>query len=181
MVQTKEEKALKAKLYYEANKQKVALRTKKYREKNKEQIALKDKKYREKNKEQLALKNKIYTEKNKERIAEKAKKYREDNKEAISLKGKEQRQTEKGKQLQKIKGWKRMKIYSDDYNALYERFMNYDKCEKCGIEDDKPSILFNRKTDRRVIYIGCSKCWLVHWKLLYTCSPGADTEINENV
>ena len=42
-------------------------------------------------------------------------------------------QTPAGKKSQRISRWKSMGIISDDYDALYERFMATTHCEKCSV------------------------------------------------
>ena len=42
--------------------------------------------------------------------------------------------TEKGKKKFRIKDWKRIGVISDDYNLLYDKFMNCKNCEHCDIE-----------------------------------------------
>jgi len=55
-----------------------------------------------------------------------------------SEKGKETRQkyrqTEEGKKSERIADWKRMGVKSDDYNELYEYYINCWECENCGVE-----------------------------------------------
>ena len=47
---------------------------------------------------------------------------------------KKYRQTEKGKKFYRIRNWKKRGIISDDYNELYEKYLNTPECENCGIE-----------------------------------------------
>ena len=55
-----------------------------------------------------------------------------------SDKGKEKQkkyqQSPKGKKYYRIWNWKRRGIISDDYNELYEKYLNTPECENCGIE-----------------------------------------------
>jgi hypothetical protein len=112
--QKKERRKESDKKYYEANKQKIKEQKKEYREANKEKI-----------KEQ----KKEYHVKNKERIKEQKKEYREKNKEKI----KEYNQTEDRKKSNKISDWKHKGVISNDYNALYEKYINTNECELCSI------------------------------------------------
>jgi len=82
-----------------------------YYQKNKE----KKKEYREINKE----KRKEYLEKNKEKIKEYRKVYN---------------QTEQGKKLKRISEWKCREVICDDYEALYNQYINTSNCENCNIE-----------------------------------------------
>ena len=43
-------------------------------------------------------------------------------------------QTPKGKKKKRISGWKSQGVISDDYDALYERYMSTTHCEKCDVE-----------------------------------------------
>ena len=42
-------------------------------------------------------------------------------------------QSPQGKKCQRISGWKRKGIISDDWDALYERFVNTTHCEQCNV------------------------------------------------
>lgn len=42
-------------------------------------------------------------------------------------------QTPAGKKSNRISGWKSQGVISDDYDALYERFINTTHCEKCDV------------------------------------------------
>jgi hypothetical protein len=66
---------------------------------------------------------KAYYEKNKEQIQENKK---EQNKEHF--------QTEEGKKSSRINNWKQRRVKSEDYNALYEYYLNCKYCENCGVE-----------------------------------------------
>ena len=114
------------KKYNEENKEKIKQQKKEYRENNKEKLKQERKEYYQKNKEKQLEYRKEYREKNKEKIKE----YNEKNKEKI----KEYNQTEGGKKTHRISRWKQMGIKSDDYNSLYEYFINCDNCELCNLE-----------------------------------------------
>jgi len=118
---------------------------KKQYEANKEKIDERNKKYKESNKEQIKETSKKYYEENKEKIKEKDKKYREENKESILKRQKEYIQTEQGKKLNRIKHWKQRGIKSDDYNSLYDYYINCKNCEECNIELISGSGLGNQK------------------------------------
>ena len=47
---------------------------------------------------------------------------------------KEYLKTESGKKSQRILNWKNKGIKSDDYNSLYEYYLNCKNCELCNIE-----------------------------------------------
>jgi hypothetical protein len=96
---------------------------KEYTEKNKEKKKEYDKEYREKNKDKIKEKRKEYM-----------KEYTEKNKEKISEYGKKYNQTETGKKCNRITTWKQIGVKSDDYNSLYEYFINVKNCEECNVE-----------------------------------------------
>jgi len=116
-----------------------------YREKNKERIAEKQKEYREKNKEQRAEYRKEYREKNKEQILEKNKEYYEKNKEQRAKYRKEYVKTEQGKKVKRISSWKSKGIVSDDFDSLYDYYINCNNCEHCNTELIEGSGLVNQR------------------------------------
>ena len=71
-----------------------------------------------------------YREKHKEKIAEKQKEYDKNNKEKIL----EYKQTENGKRSTRINNWKRRGLIVEDYNIIYDRWLNSAKCEMCLCE-----------------------------------------------
>ena len=70
-------------------------------------------------KEEMNDYNKDYYEKNREKINEIHKAYR---------------QTEAGKKSHRIARWKRYGVKHDDFNSLYEVYINTKFCEECNIE-----------------------------------------------
>jgi len=104
------------------DKEKAKEYLKEYRLKNKESIQ----KYREENKEYIQK----YQQENKEKISEKGKKYYE----KIKEKRKEFFQTEKGIKIRRITSWKHYGVVSDDFDVLYDKYINTTNCEECNIE-----------------------------------------------
>jgi|DEB0MinimDraft_6_1074348.scaffolds.fasta_scaffold01334_10 seryl-tRNA(Sec) selenium transferase len=96
------------------------------------------KQYREKNKEKQKEYNKEYYQNNKEKINEQKreyqKEYKEKNKERIQERDKTYWKTEAGKKASRINAWKRIGVKSDDYNSLYEYYLNCKNCEECNVE-----------------------------------------------
>ena len=90
----------------------------------------KEKEYRLRNKEKISERKKKYYEKNKEKVKEKMKEYREKNKEKI----KEYQQSEKGVKSTRIRNWKSIGVVSDDFDILYDKYINTTNCEECNIE-----------------------------------------------
>jgi hypothetical protein len=106
------------------------LYSKEYREANRKKL----KEYREANREKINEKNKEYREANREKLNEKYKEYYQLNREKQKEYNKEYNQTEVGKKIHRIARWKRWGVINDDYNALYEYYLNCKKCEECNIE-----------------------------------------------
>jgi len=83
-----------------------------------------------------------YYQDNKEKRKAYTAQYYQDNKEMIKETYKERSydymnkyyHTESGKKSNRIGNWKHYGIICDDYNALYERYLNTNNCEECGIE-----------------------------------------------
>ena len=66
---------------------------------------------------------KEYYQKNKEKLKEYSKEF-----------SKEHNQTEQGKKSQRIRKWKQRGLIHDNYDELYEYYLNTTHCEKCNIE-----------------------------------------------
>ena len=95
----------------------------KWYEKNKDKQQLKQSKY-----------HKEYYKKNKEKKLRQVKEWYEKNKEIKIEYNKKYKQTEKGKRKNRIHQWKFTGVEHDDWDALYEHYINCKKCENCGIE-----------------------------------------------
>jgi len=89
-----------------------------------------NKEYRQKNKEKQKEYMKEYRQKNKQKMEEREKEYRQKNKEKIAEKKKEYHQTEKSKKEKRITHWKERGVVGD-YEELYDKYINTDKCEIC--------------------------------------------------
>jgi len=145
----------KAKEWREKNKEKLKEKNKEYKENNKEKIKEYNKNYREKNKEKLQQKQKEYYEENKEKLQptkEYTKQYRENNKEKIKQyreanrdKRKEYNKTENAIKLSTINRWKHYGIKSDNFNELYDKYINTKNCEECNVELVEGSGFGNKK------------------------------------
>ena len=138
----KEEKSLKAKIYYQKNKEKIKERVKKRADNRKEEKQEYDKKYFAKNGEQIKQKNRNYHNKNKETIS-KRKEMR-----LLTLEGR----------LAKFKtNTRHMNILDGDF----ERYDNCTKCEICNTEFIKKKIikcLDHDHISKYVRFICCNIC-----------------------
>jgi hypothetical protein len=97
----------------------------------KEDIAAYQKKWREEHIDELKAYEKRKYLKNKETILERSRQWTLEHKEER----KAYNQTDARKKSNRISEWKtKLGILSDDYDALYERFINTEKCEMCDCE-----------------------------------------------
>ena len=108
MVQTREERSEYNKQYYQNNKQKLIEKANKYYAENIENI----KEYYAENKGKITLQRKEYYAENKDKI----KKYN---------------QTETRKKTKRITNWKRSGVLCDNFDELYNKYMNTNECDVC--------------------------------------------------
>jgi len=107
---------------------------KEYRERNKEAITEYKKEYYDKNKDKKLEQSKEYYQNNKDKIKERQKEY-----------SKEYRKTESRKKSNRIANWKSIGVISDDFNSLYEYYLNVEFCELCDVELVEGSYGNNKK------------------------------------
>ena len=86
--------------------------------------------YYEQNKDKIAERMKAYHAKNKEKKSEYNRAYSAKNKSYM----KAYNQTEKGKKSGRIGKWKHRGIISEDYEALYDKYINTLNCDECGVK-----------------------------------------------
>jgi len=108
---------------------------------SKEEKNIYNKNYFEKNKDKLKEQRKIYREKNKEQIASKVKEYAEKHKDKIL----EYHKTEAYRKCVRISGWKQHGIISDNFDELYNHYINCWKCELCHVELIEGDTASNRR------------------------------------
>ena len=97
-----------------------------YYKKNKEKINEKCRIYYENNKEPIKEYNKDYYHNNKVVVLEKQKQYYDKTKQKL--------QEPKYKKAVRICAWKQVGLIHDNYEALYEHYINTFECDNCGIE-----------------------------------------------
>ena len=98
-----------------------------------------------KNKAEINAKNKINADKNKDAKREYDKLYRERNKEIRTQQDKDYAKTDKGKRVRKINTWKHLGIINDDFDALYDKYINTNECELCKISITEGQGLIGKK------------------------------------
>lgn len=87
-----------------------------------------------KNKDKHAEYCKRWEEENKERRQQQHKEWYENNKERKLNKAKEWDDTDKGKRYRRIKNWKKQGIIHDDFDTIYDIFINTKECDVCKVE-----------------------------------------------
>jgi len=93
-----------------------------------------NKEYYERNKEKITEQQKEYYNKNKEKKLEQCKEYRERNKEKLSEQRKEWYEKNKDKKVSRINNWKRLNVICNDFESLYDKYINTKYCEECNVE-----------------------------------------------
>jgi len=149
------------KRYYERNKEKIKQkaieatekglykeRLDRYKEEHKEELKQKQKEYYQANKEVISEKNKIKYYNNheesliKNRISYHKNKVLKTEEEKQANKEKQRLITEKRREENKpniiksnrIRKWKSRGVICDDWNELYDKYINTNNCEECNIE-----------------------------------------------
>ena len=136
----------------EEKKQKKSEYNKEYGKINRDKIIAQKKGYNDKNRDKRCEYMKRYHQENKQkqiewRINNKDKRieYNKKNKDKINLQQRAYRQTEKGDKIYRIASWKYKGVISDDFDSLYEKYMNTNNCENCDIELVSGAGLSNKK------------------------------------
>tara|TARA_R110002153_G_scaffold35771_1_gene106155 strand:+ start:382 stop:810 length:429 start_codon:yes stop_codon:yes gene_type:complete len=94
--------------------------------------------YKLKNKDKMKEYNKEYKLQNKDKLLEYKKEYKLQNKDKLSEYqkeyNKEYRKTDICKKSNRISQWKKNGLISDNYEKVYEKYLNCKNCEECNIE-----------------------------------------------
>ncbi len=75
------------------------------------------------------------------------KQYRDDNKEKIKERNRLYFQSKSGKKSYKISSWKTAGVISDDFDSLYEHYINCKNCEECNVELQNGNLVNKRCLD----------------------------------
>jgi len=78
--------------------------------------------------------NKKYYKEHQEKIKEQVKKYDEEHKEQNKEQRKKYNKTSQRKKSLRIYRWKYTGLICEDYDKLYEHYLNTNECDNCGIE-----------------------------------------------
>ena len=87
-----------------------------------------------KNKDKHAEYCKRWEEDHKDRRREQHKEWYENNREEILAKNKQWYKTEQGIKSQRIKNWKQKGIIHDDFDTVYDNYINTKECDVCKVE-----------------------------------------------
>ena len=88
--------------------------------------------YREANKDKIKEYKKEYYLKNKEKIKEQKNAYMKEYYQANTDKIKEYQKSPNGKKSNTICDWKRKGLLSEDYDSLYQKYIESTNCEECN-------------------------------------------------
>ena len=101
-----------------------------------------------------------YRLKNKEKIKEQSKEYYENNKEHYKEYHKEYRKTDKDIKTKKISSWKRLGVIHDNFDILYDLYINTNECNICnkGFCDTYDRCLDHDHTNGLFRYVLCRNC-----------------------
>jgi hypothetical protein len=81
---------------------------------------------------------------NPEKMAKHQKKWRQNNKERVNELNRQWRKTDKGKKASHKASWLKRGLHiGDDFDLIYERYINVKKCDFCNKEIKKPIMEHN--------------------------------------
>lgn len=101
--------------------------------------------YYERNKDNLKQKAREAYYRNKEQILLQKKDYYKNNREARKEYQNEYYKCPEKQKNNIINGWKRRNIISEDYNTLYEKYINTNECELCNCKLSRGKGLIGKK------------------------------------
>jgi hypothetical protein len=89
---------------------------------------------KEEKKERKREANRKYNERNREKLKEQRLTHYHNNKEKESERKKAFYKTEQGRKINRIANWKRRGVVCENFDNLYEYFINCKECEECDVE-----------------------------------------------
>ena len=84
--------------------------------------------------EEKAAYKRLHRINNREEVLKKEKIYRDKNKDKNKVNQLKFLKTDKGKKYKITKRWKEIGLISDNYDKIYEIYLNTEECDNCGIE-----------------------------------------------
>ena len=124
-----------------------------------------DKQHYLNNKDKIKEQKKQYRLANKEKIAELNKEHYLNNKEHIAEQHKQYYKTENGKKSYRITTWKQRGVITENFDELYDKYINTNNCEECNVElihgnfgNNKKCLDHDHETGqfRNVLCCGCN-------------------------
>ena len=76
---------------------------------------------------------KEYQKKNKDKLKQYSNEYYHENKQTLLQNQKKYQQSEKGKKQYRIANWKQRGVICDNFDELYEKFINTTNCQECNV------------------------------------------------
>ena len=115
--------------------------------------------------EEMKEYKRLYYIKNKEKWREYFRLYDIKNKEKKNEYNKEYSQTENGKKLRRITQWKRTGVICEDFNILYNTYINTKNCDWCNKDFTKKRYIEHNHSSGEVRGIVCNSCNMkIYWK-----------------
>ena len=111
-----------------------------------------------KNPEDRRANDKKYREANREKIRQTSREWAERNREKERERQREISKTDKEKKRQMIKSWKHYGIISEDFDILYEKYLQCEKCEWCKTIFNKKRYIEHNHYSGEIRGIVCQSC-----------------------
>ena len=127
-------------------------------EERKEYNRVYHKEYRLKNKEKIKERRREYYLKNKEKINEINRNNHHKNKENRNEQKREYSQTENGKKSNTIGQWKYKGVICEDFNKMYEIYINTNNCQWCDNDISEKRELEHNHYSGEVRGVVCKSC-----------------------
>jgi len=115
-------------------------------------------KNKERDKEKIKEQQRVFRLKNKEKLNEKRRLYSIKNNEKCKEYHKEYRQTDKDKKRQIITRWKVRGVICEDFNKMYEIYINTNNCNWCNKDVAKRRYIEHNHNSGEIRGIVCQSC-----------------------